>query len=162
ALLRAGATVATPAEDERPRLAQRFDRRDRGIGPAGDAQHNDAHEKSPPSTHLGPGRMMGGARERGQVSRVDVLEIARAHLGGRPYVFLAPQIPAQKLDGARRTHEVHLSPDETIVLLYDDTIFGSGTEGFFCTHDALYWRYVFDHPRRIAWNELEPESVVAT
>jgi hypothetical protein len=80
-------------------------------------------------------------------------------LGGA--VHYAPAIPPDKERGARAAHAAHLPESEPILVLYDATILGAADNGFVVTAARLCWKTLFDHPRQIAWSDLDPASVRA-
>jgi len=91
---------------------------------------------------------------------LDILAIARRHLGTASSLFYAPEIPAKKLAAARAEHAVHLPESEPILVLYDVTVLGGGDEGFLATPERLCWRNFLATPRQVQWRELDPATVV--
>ncbi len=89
----------------------------------------------------------------------EVLQRIRHHLteGGRLYV--APSIPEAKEAKQRRAYASLLPEDERILLLYDDTLFGGGGDGFVVTARRLCWKNLGERPRSCLWGALRPESV---
>lgn len=53
-------------------------------------------------------------------------------------LHLAPGIPASKLEEASKSYAAGVQPDR-VVALYDDTVFGSATDGFLLTDSSLYY-----------------------
>lgn len=82
-----------------------------------------------------------------------VEELALQTLSKRNLYF-APNIPADKLANARAVHQTHLPADERVIALCDDTLFGSGKEGFLVTDRRLCWKKVILPPNFLLWNEL--------
>lgn len=74
-------------------------------------------------------------------------------------IFYGPSLPKRKEEGARRSHSGLLPADESILVLYDDTVFGSAEEGFVVTAKRLYWKGILQEPQREAWKELAPGSI---
>jgi len=48
-------------------------------------------------------------------------------------------IPSKKVNNAISTYATEVQPKD-VLLLYDDTVFGSAKDGFLLTADAVYWR----------------------
>jgi len=53
-----------------------------------------------------------------------IVKLAQRHMGSASSVFYAPSIPHKKLGKARAVHALHLTDDDPILVLYDDTLFG--------------------------------------
>jgi hypothetical protein len=89
-----------------------------------------------------------------------ILGLLRQHFGADDSLYLAPTIPMRREVGARRAHAAHLPEGERILALYDDTVFGSGEDGFLVTAKRLCWRNIKGEARSIEWRFLDPESVI--
>jgi len=74
-------------------------------------------------------------------------------------VFYAPGIPKEKLESARAVHALHLPEEEAVLVLYDNTLFGSAEDGFLITEERLCWRNLWEHPRQIPWSDIDPSSI---
>ena len=68
-------------------------------------------------------------------------------------VFFAPDIPPDKLTNALEKYARNLSPDLVLVLV-DDTVFGSAKDGMIITPDMLYAHEAFSNPKRIAMKNI--------
>lgn len=99
------------------------------------------------------------AARHGPLPEEAVIALAKRHLGGARRLFLRPEIPARKELGARDVHADHLPPGEPILVLYDDTVWGSGRDGFVITPIRLCWKDFLEHPSQVPWNRLGPESI---
>ena len=53
-------------------------------------------------------------------------------------LYMFEDIPPKKLKNAREKYASSMGPDETVILLYDDTVTGSAKEGFLLTGKRLY------------------------
>jgi hypothetical protein len=95
-----------------------------------------------------------------QAAPPELVALARRHLSGLEGVSFAPKIPAAKQAGVRAVHQGHLPATEPLLAVYDDTLFGTGEEGYLITPERLCWKNFLEHPREIAWSELDPASVV--
>ena len=89
-----------------------------------------------------------------------ILGLLRQHFGVDDSLYLAPTIPTRRELGARRAHAAHLPSHERILALYDDTVFGSGEDGFVVTAQRLCWKNIQGEARSIEWRFLDPESVI--
>lgn len=89
----------------------------------------------------------------------DIAALIRSRLLAGGSLYLAPRIPRKKLQRARRVHARHLPEDEVVHALYDDTVFGSGKDGFLITAERLCWKPSFEHPRQVLWEDLRPEDL---
>jgi hypothetical protein len=90
-----------------------------------------------------------------------IVDLARAHLGRSSSIYYAPEIPPAKEAGARRAYATRLPESEAALVLYDGTIFGSAENGFLATVRRIAWKNTLEHPRQIAWSEVDPASVTA-
>lgn len=83
-----------------------------------------------------------------------MLERSRRILGGRVYV--APDVPTEKLRAAQRAYAPTLDPrGERVLCLLDDSFTGSGARGFVLTDQFFYFRnLVTDQPFRVALTDL--------
>jgi hypothetical protein len=91
----------------------------------------------------------------------EIVALARERLAGGSAVYYAPSIPPDKEGNARAVHEAHLPESEQVLVLHDATLFGGAADGFLITAERLCWKNLFEHPRQVAWSELEPAAVVA-
>ena len=92
-----------------------------------------------------------------------VLALLRQHFTGADAMVLCPNVPGKKEFVARKVHARHLPTSERVLALYDDTVFGSGDEGFLVTSQRICWKNA-GTPRRaksIAWRSLDPDQMYA-
>lgn len=109
----------------------------------------------------------GDAPARVEVRRHDViamtdaavLDLLRRHFTDVESAWLSPSIPAKKERTARRVHAAHLPPDEPILLLFDDTVFGSAEEGFVITARRLCWKNITEPPGMLEWARIDPAEI---
>lgn len=66
-------------------------------------------------------------------------------------VYLTPNIPIKKLNAARS--QFIFSSDEVIVL-YDDTVFGSGKDGIAITEEYIYAKQLWEAPRSVKISDI--------
>ncbi|MCL2563809.1 MAG: hypothetical protein FWE08_07220 [Oscillospiraceae bacterium] len=59
-------------------------------------------------------------------------------------VWIFEQIPQKKLRNAIRSYASNMGHDETVLVLYDDTVFGSSKEGFILTTRRLYGKNLME------------------
>jgi len=90
-----------------------------------------------------------------------IVQTARRALGELSWVHYRPSIPPKMVAAARIVHERHLAASEDILVLYDDTLFGSGNDGVVLTERGLCWRNFWGAAESLAWSELDPDLVVA-
>jgi ribosomal protein L40E len=64
----------------------------------------------------------------------------------RNKIFVTPGIPAKKLNAARSQF---ISRDEEVIVLYDDTVFGSGKDGIAITENYIYAKQIWEVPKSI-------------
>lgn len=69
------------------------------------------------------------------------------------HVYIAPNIPQSKLDGARRSYVPNYIDDDDILVLVDDTAFGGAGDGFVITSDAVYSHEIFMDPVAVYFNK---------
>lgn len=91
----------------------------------------------------------------------EVLALLRQHFSATDSMDLAPHLPLRSEENARRVHAAHLPAGETILGLYDDTLFDSGEEGFLVTARRLCWKNEGEEPRMIEWADVDPDRLFA-
>ena len=109
------------------------------------------------------GLLEGSGEEAARIAMTDdaVLALVRQHFAGADSISLCPSIPGKKELGAREAHARHLPTDERVLMLFDDTVFGSGDEGFLVTSQRLCWKNPSDRPRMIEWKQIDPDGMYA-
>lgn len=113
------------------------------------------HTSKGPSPYRDPGRL------RTLPSMSDqMLAAVRRNLGEVEWVHYAPSIPPKMARAARIVHERHLEPSEPILVLYDDTVLRSGSDGFVLTERHLHIRNFWGTAEAIAWEQIDPERVL--
>jgi hypothetical protein len=88
-----------------------------------------------------------------------IVALARRHLGEVETMYYHPAIPPPKLHNARAVHAAHHGPDETVAVLYDDTVFGGAKDGFLITPRRLCMKNFNDDPVAVEWTSIVPELV---
>lgn len=105
-------------------------------------------------------------QRRGALERLH--EVLQTHTTARPRtlaelalqkfeerkVHLPPGIPTDKASNVAAVHGPHLPIEEPILALYDDTLFGSGKEGFVITERRLCWKRLMFPPNFLLWDDL--------
>jgi hypothetical protein len=115
--------------------------------------------ESPPSDALASSPAGLGAR----IAMTDdaVLALLRMHFTGVGSMYLCPSIPGKKELAARAVHARHLPSDERVLALFDDTVFGSGDDGFLVTSQRVCWKNVAERPHMIEWKDIDPDGMYA-
>ena len=92
-----------------------------------------------------------------------VLALLRQHFAETDAMVLCPNVPGKKEMVARKLHARHLPTSERVLALYDDTVFGSGDEGFLVTSHRICWKNAGTTRRAlsIAWRSLDPDVMYA-
>ncbi|MDG1482839.1 MAG: hypothetical protein P8R54_24825 [Myxococcota bacterium] len=80
-------------------------------------------------------------------------------LSGLDDVYLAPDIPHQMRTTVAATHAHHLPSEESILALYDSTLFGLGANGFILTARRICWKNTLGAPQQITYAEINPDSL---
>jgi len=91
----------------------------------------------------------------------EIVRLAHGWLGRGGGVYYRPHVPQLKEAAARSAHAAYLRQSEPVLVLHDATLLGSGENGFVVTPERLCWKNFFEHPRQIAWSEIDPASIVA-
>ena len=107
-------------------------------------------------------------RPEGDAARIPmtneaVLALLWQHFTETDAMVLCPNIPGRKEMVARKVHARHLPTSERVLALYDDTVFGSGDEGFLVTSHRICWKNAGATRRAqsIAWRDLDPDLMYA-
>lgn len=90
-----------------------------------------------------------------------VLALLREHLSGIGSMYLCPNIPGKKELAARSVHARHLPSHERVLALFDDTVFGSGDDGFLVTSQRLCWKNVAERAHMVEWQRVDPDRMYA-
>ncbi len=90
-----------------------------------------------------------------------VLALLRQHLAGIDSMYLCPNITGKKELAARSVHARHLPSHERVLALFDDTVFGSGDDGFLVTAQRVCWKNVADRAHMIEWQHVDPDRMFA-
>ena len=88
----------------------------------------------------------------------DVLAARFATLPNDTRLFVK-DIPIRKREKAWRSMNVREEAD-AICLLYDDTIFGSASEGLVVTNEAVYFKNIMEHPVRLRLDRVKAVKLV--
>ena len=89
----------------------------------------------------------------------NITAFAQESLGSHDSLFFEPKIPAKKLKSARTMHADTLEHDEKVLVLFDDTVFGSAEEGFAITTDHFVWKNILEDPNALLWTEIDPDAI---
>ncbi|HVJ93255.1 MAG TPA: hypothetical protein VM580_25815 [Labilithrix sp.] len=88
-----------------------------------------------------------------------VLELLRLHFADTETIFVCPHVPPTKEHVARRTHVIHLPPNERILALYDPSLVGDGHDGFVVTAERICWKNPSEPASSIQWRDLDPDQL---
>ena len=85
----------------------------------------------------------------------DLLEEIKTSLEGfSDKSLFVGTIPPKKLNNAIKAYATEVAPED-VLLLYDDTVFGSAKDGFLLTAKAVYWRNDGgDEPEQLRYAEI--------
>ena len=75
------------------------------------------------------------------------------------FVVFPDPMPAWQEERVRSIHRAWLPDDEPILALYDDTLLGTGADGFALTSRRLVWRNFLGHPRQLLFSDLDPSAI---
>lgn len=84
--------------------------------------------------------------------------LAAAERMGLDRVYVQPYIPQKKLQAALSSYGSSMVEDDVLVLI-DDTLFGSAKEGLIIGKSTLALKMVFDAPRIFFWKHLSSVAV---
>jgi len=87
-----------------------------------------------------------------------IRKLVSARLGGMDGLYVGAAIPSKKLQRARAAHGAVLDNAEVIVL-YDDTLFGTGEDGFVLTAQHLAWKNLMSSPSALQWSDISPDGI---
>jgi hypothetical protein len=77
----------------------------------------------------------------------------------RDWIQYRPSIPHKMTAAVRVVHERHLGAREEILVIYDETVFGSGTDGIVLTERGVCWRPFWGTADAMTWLEMSPDDV---
>lgn len=146
----------------------RFRRRVAG-GTSGPPRVRVAIERGKAPITLPPGKVGGVFRRRAfekDVERLqsfgwtddEIIDLANRMLGTHDDLYYAPNIPEEKLGVAHATH-ASMGPDERVLVLFDDTLFGGSDDGFSISARGIFWKNLADDPQSVGWDEIVPAQV---
>ncbi len=91
------------------------------------------------------------------LSEEDLLDILHQEMPLHDRLFFRGQIPARKLRNACKVHSI-TEPGQ-VLLLYDDTVFGSAKLGYVFTPNAFAFRGTLEHPALVEYRHLTPGDI---
>lgn len=68
--------------------------------------------------------------------------------------YIQNEIPVKKIEGAIQTFAKGVDKN-SILGLYDTTLFGSGTQGYLFTDDKLYYHETFEKPKKLWYDDIK-------
>ena len=94
-------------------------------------------------------------RPRKPVDQAPALQRIVEALGGftNPRLFLAGDIPTEKLNSALENYAKSVAKDD-VLLLYDNTVFGGAQDGLILTSEAVHWRNYLEEVERIRYADI--------
>ena len=90
---------------------------------------------------------------------MDWVERARAELGELQGMFYAPNIPDTIERSVRQVHSPSLPAEEDLLVVYDDTLFGGGDDGFVLTSRRICWKSLGEKPASLLLRSIRPDDV---
>ncbi|MEZ4391178.1 MAG: hypothetical protein R3A48_08790 [Polyangiales bacterium] len=147
----------------------KFRRRHAG-GTSGPPRVRVAAERGKAPITLPPGKVGGVFRRRSVERDVDrlqtfewtdeeIVELARRLLGSFDDLYLAPEIPEEKLEGFYRSRGELASESDRVLVLFDDRLFGGVGDGFALTSQSFHWKNAGELPQRANWDEIDPAAL---
>lgn len=103
----------------------------------------------PPEEAKGPAEL-----SNEQVQRVVQSVVTAAQRLAPERVFVKPNIPPKKLQGALASYGGSLSADDVLILI-DDTLFGGAKEGLLFGRETFAMKVLMDSPRLFFWRHAE-------
>ena len=91
-----------------------------------------------------------------QQQKDDILHISKGIHNEKLFFF--EQIPSDKLENARESYASFTS-EEDVILLYDDTVFGSAKDGFLLTSRRLYQKNMTELSRAVKLSNIEDITI---
>ncbi|MBK8253581.1 MAG: hypothetical protein IPK82_13050 [Polyangiaceae bacterium] len=85
-----------------------------------------------------------------------IVMLARRALGELDWIFYGPSIPHKLLQTVHIVHAQNMAADEKPLVVYDETVFGSASNGFVLTERGVFWSNFMDRARMRSWAELGP------
>ena len=70
-----------------------------------------------------------------------------------PYLYLAPGIPINKVHNVIAKYAPKVLPQD-VLLLFDNTVFGSATDGFCLSPYKVCWHNIWESPMQISYSEI--------
>ena len=104
-----------------------------------------------------PPKAKPGHARRSDAASPNLREHLLRHLHGpldEGHTFAAPDIPHKKLHAARGSYGDGLKPDD-VVLLVDDTVFGSAKDGMLVTRTEVRVKEMFQEPVRFPFTRIQ-------
>jgi hypothetical protein len=83
-----------------------------------------------------------------------ILAAARRFLRPCDSLYFAPHVPASKEKNLREAYGTLIAAHEPVLVLFDDTVFGAGDDGFVITSQRLGWKNDRIPARTLTWDEL--------
>ena len=90
--------------------------------------------------------------------RHDLLPLLKEAASSSDFYF-TPDIPDEKLGEAKRAY-ASLGENETVLCLFDSTLFGGADDGAVFTTEGIYWRELWGEPQHVKYKDLTKVSYV--
>lgn len=88
-----------------------------------------------------------------------IVATARRALGELDWVHYRPSIPPKMLAAVRLVHARSLAPGEEVLVVYDDTVLGSGNDGLVLTERRVCWRNFWSAAEAMEWVDVAPDRI---
>ena len=88
-----------------------------------------------------------------------VLNRALSTLGRGHQVSYHPHLPPALLNSLSSTHKEHWNDDFQALVTYDDSLMGTGRDGFVVTEQRLFWKNAFLSAQSASWCELDRSKI---
>lgn len=105
--------------------------------------------------------VVGGPAELSDVQVQQVIQrmVAAAQRLAPERVFVTPNIPPKKLQGALESYGGSLVADDVLILI-DDTLFGGAKEGLLFGRETFALKVLMDSPRLFFWRHAETINLI--
>lgn len=95
---------------------------------------------------LKPLKQKGGDSKMTEEMKNNIRKIVAQERITSKNLFLFEEIPPNKLSNAVNSYALSIDSNESVIMLYDDTVFGSAKQGFLLTSKRLYGRSIIEKP----------------
>lgn len=89
----------------------------------------------------------------------EIVELAGRMLGAHADLAFAPEISEARAAAVHATYAGRMTPDDRVLVVFSDTLFGAEDDGFALTARGIFWKNLAEEPDAAGWDQIDPSCV---